>query len=376
MNADYPSRSITSPVVPQGSKKSVCSLLARLFAHTHWLLWLMALAGVLQAAEPARDAWLKDWRTTNAVWRGVQLSVSDDRAAETLAGQLPKLATLGVNALVIEVDYNFAFDSHPELRLGRVLTKEGAAKLGKACRDQGIRPIPLFNCLGHQSWSQTTFPLLVKYPELDETPGKFEGNKDIYCRSWCPQHPEVNRIVFALLDEMIEAFGADALHAGMDEVFLIAFEHCSRCKGGDPAKLFAKAVNDLHAHLVGQRKVEMLIWGDRLLEAKTTGYGKWEASENGTHPAIDLVPKDIIVCDWHYEKRDEYRSVPLLLEKGFRVWPSGWKKVEATEALIDAAQQHRNERMLGHLCTTWGAVGIPQMAEWPPIVAAMKKWAK
>jgi hypothetical protein len=238
------------------------------------------------------------------------------------------------------------------------------------------RPIPLFNCLGHQSWAKNTLPLLVKYPEFDETPGQFPENKDIYCRSWCPQHPDVNRIVFALMDELIDGFKADALHVGLDEVFLIASEHCPRCKGGDPAKLFAKAVNDLHGHLVGKRKVEMLLWGDRLLDASVVGYGEWESAKNGTHGAIDLVPKDLIICDWHYEKMAEYKSIPLLLEKNFRVWPAGWNKVEHTELLIAAAQKHRGDRMLGHLCTTWGSVKIPQLAEWPPILAAMKQWAR
>ena len=322
------------------------------------------------------DGWLADWKKQNFIWRGIQLSVSDDRTAGALVAELPKLASLGVNALVIEVDYGYAFEKHPDLRLERCLTKDGASKLAQGCRNKGIRPIPLFNCLGHQSWSKKTFPLLTTRPELDETPGQFPQNTNIYCRSWCPQHPDVNRIVFSLIDEIIDAFQADAMHVGMDEVFLIASEHCPRCKGGDPAKLFAKAVNDLHGHIVGERKVEMLLWADRLLDAKATGYGKWEAADNDTHPAIDLVPKDIIMCDWHYGKRDDYPSISIFLSKGFRVWPSGWNKVDATEALVRAAQKQRGDRMLGHLCTTWGFVKVPQMAEWPPIVAAMKLWAK
>src|SRR5260370_1264356 len=83
----------------------------------------------------------------------------------------------------------------------------------------------------------------------------------IYCRSWCPLHPKVNEIVFPLLDEIIDAFQADAFHVGMDEVFLIGSDDCPRCKGKDPAELFAKAVNDLHDHLVRGKKLTMLMWG-------------------------------------------------------------------------------------------------------------------
>lgn len=330
-------------------------------------------AGIALVTVPGgSSAWAQT--SPRKLWRAIHTMIHGDVPAADLTAELPELAALGVNALIIEVNYGFEYQSHPELRDGEFMTRSRARELGDACRKHGIRPIPQFNCLGHQSWSKRTAPLLTKYPELDETPGQFPENKDIYCRSWCPQHPRVNPIVFALMDELIDTFAADAFHVGMDEVFLIASEHCPRCKGKDPAEMFALAVNDYHQHLVGKRKVEMLMWGDRLLDAKSTGYGKWEAADNGTAPAIDRIPKDIIQCDWHYTRRNEYPSIPLFLEKGFRVLPGGWDKVDATEALVDAALRHRdNPRMLGYLCTVWGKVRPRQFSEWPPILAAMKK---
>jgi hypothetical protein len=302
--------------------------------------------------------------------------VRNDAGLDALTRQLPKLAALGVNALIVEVNYSFDFTSHPDLRASAFVTRPAAAQFARAARAAGLRPLPMFNCLGHQSWAKNTVPLLTRHPEFDETPGQFPNNEGIYCRSWCPQHPEVNRVVFALIDELLEAFQADGFHAGMDEVFLIASEHCPRCKGGDPAKLFAKAVNDLHQHLVKERKVELFIWGDRLLDAKALGYSKWEASANGTAGAVDLVPKDLIVCDWHYEKQAAYASIPFLMEKGFRVWPGGWKSVPAVAALCDYAQTQRGPRLLGYLATTWGAVDFARLPEWEPLTTAMKQWSK
>jgi len=299
--------------------------------------------------------------------------VQTETDAVALAEAVPQLAGMGATDLIAEVNYGFAYESHPELRTQSPASRENAQALAKVCRGHGVRLIPQFQCLGHQSWSESTFPLLTQYPELDETPGQFEKNEDIYCRSWCPLHPDVNALVFDLFDELLEAFEADALHVGLDEVFLIASEHCPRCAGQDPAALFAKATNDYHAHLVGGRGVEMLMWGDRLLDGVATGYGKWEAAENGTHPAIDGIPKDIIICDWHYGMREDYPSIPIFLDKGFRVWPSGWKDVAAVEALMDCALHHRCKGMLGYLCTTWGAVKPPDLAEWPPIQAAMSR---
>jgi hypothetical protein len=272
-----------------------------------------------------------------------------------------KLAPMGVNVLILEVDYNFPFASHPELR-GGDLSLDDARDLAETCRKHHIRLIPMFNCLGHQSWARTTFLLLTKHPEFDESPQVPKNNPGIYCRSWCPLHPDVNPVVFALIDELIAAFGADAFHVGMDEVFLIADPGCSRCKGKDPAELFAKAVNDLHRHIVGERKVGMLMWADRLLDDVKLGfdYGEWEASQNGTGPAIDRIPKDVILCDWHYETRKNgYPSLAYLQEKGFRVIPSTWWNKDAALAMLREARAGGTDRMIGHLCTTWiGAEGF------------------
>jgi hypothetical protein len=239
-----------------------------------------------------------------------------------------------------------------------------------------VRLIPQFQCLGHQSWKASTAPLLTKYPQFDETPGRYPNNENIYCRSWCPLHPDVNKVVFALMDELIAAFEADAMHVGMDEVFLIGEDDCSRCKGKDKAELFAKAVNDYYEHLVRGRKIEMLMWGDRLIDTSKYNFGKWEASDNGTARAIDLISKDIIICDWHYELRPAYESVPMFLEKGFRVWPASWRKPDAAKAFVDYSRRFDSPRMLGHLNTTWGAVPFNQLPSFEPLKYATSAFAK
>jgi hypothetical protein len=313
------------------------------------LCLLPALAGASQSSTNQAKA-----PPTRQLWRGVHLMAPE-------ASQLPLvkraiaevLVPMGVNVIVLEVDYKFAWESHPELRTGEAITKDQAGELAALCRQHSIRLIPLFNCLGHQSWAKHTLPLLAKHPELDETPQIPPDNPGIYCRSWCPQHPQVNAIVLALMDELLAAFAADALHVGMDEVFLIASDQCPRCRGQEPAKLFAKAVNDYHRHLVGEKKVTMLMWGDRLLEDKEMKYGQWESSRNGTAAAIDLIPKDIVICDWHYELREAYPSVPFFQTKGFWVWPSSWRNHPAALALLEYARQNAGEKLLGHLCTTW-----------------------
>ncbi|MCX8108377.1 MAG: family 20 glycosylhydrolase, partial [Verrucomicrobiae bacterium] len=146
-------------------------------------------------------------------WRAVHL-MSPGQAGLPVVKRaiVEKLVPMGVNVLILEVDYGFSWKSHPELATAGALTREDAKSLTELCRARGVRLIPLFNCLGHQSWGKTTFPLLSKYREFDETPDIPLDNPGIYCRSWCPRHPGVNRVVFALMDELLEAFEADSLH--------------------------------------------------------------------------------------------------------------------------------------------------------------------
>jgi hypothetical protein len=306
-------------------------------------------------------------------WRAVHLlDYNTDAELDALAQNLEALAKQGINVIILEVDYNFAFKSHPELRRGKnPITREGARRFSELCRKYKIRLIPEFQSVGHQSWKAETFPLLTVYPQFDLTPGAFPSNEGIYCREWDVLNPEVWRVVFALMDEIIDAFRADAMHVGMDEVFLLGSEKSPATKGQDPAQLFAKAVNLLHTHLVRKRKIEMLMWGDRLIDGKKYDLGEWEAATNGTAGAIDLIPKDIIVCPWHYEPRESYLSIPMFINKGFRVLPAGWKNVDATKALIEFSRRHAGPRLLGYIFTTWG-VKKDLLVEFPPLIEGLK----
>ncbi len=301
-------------------------------------------------------------------WCGLHLlGLDSDEKLRALERLLPDLARLGVNVLILEIDYGFNFRSHPELRSSEnPITKGGAKRFVKACRKHRMLLIPQFQCFGHQSWAKQTFPLLTRYPALDITPGAFPNNEGIYCREWDPMNPRVYEIVLPLIDELIDAFDADYFHVGMDEVFLIGHELSPSTKGKDPAEVFAKAVNDLHRHIVGKRGKQMLMWGDRLIDGRIYDYGEWEASMNGTAPAIDLIPKDIIICDWHYELRESYPSVPMFVEKGFRVLPTSWRNVEASRALIEYSLSLNSPAVLGHLFTRWNA-RLDDLIEFPPL---------
>lgn len=240
-----------------------------------------------------------------------------------------ELAPAHVNTIILRVDYDYQYQSHPELQDSIALSSADVKKMVDVCKKHYINLIPQINLLGHQSWASTVTGLLRKYPEFDETPWvkmpeKYHWpNADkLYCKSYCPLHPEVHKVVFDIVDEIMKVFEATDFHAGMDEVFYIGEDQCPRCGGRDKAELFAGEVRLIRNHLA-LKKQRLWIWGDRLIDGKTTGMGMWEASMNNTYRAIDLIPKDVMICDWHYERLDP--TAAYFAMKGFDVATCPWR---------------------------------------------------
>lgn len=272
----------------------------------------------------------------------------------------------GINTLVLRVDYNFAYESYPELRDDNPLSREQVKSLLECADKQGIRIIPQINLLGHQSWHSSLGKLLEVYPEFDETPsvklpesGTYEWPNDdgLYCKSYCPLHPDVHEVVFNMVNEIMEVFEADAFHAGLDEVFYIGMDECPRCNGKDKAKLFADEVNLISRHLQREGR-ELWMWGDRLIDGLTTGMGMWEASENDTHEALYMIDKDVVICDWHYERADP--SAVLFAMNGLRVITCPWRSPDITRSqlhMTDAFRANTREKQrdlyYGFMQTVW-----------------------
>jgi hypothetical protein len=279
-----------------------------------------------------------------------------------------ELAPRSLNTLILRVDFNYQYSSRPELANRSGLSQAEVKKLVAVCRTNHIRLIPQINLLGHQSWQRTTGRLLQVYPEFDETPWVKVPEKytwpnpdGLYCRSYCPLHPKVHEVVLPLVDEICEVFESDAFHAGMDEVFYLGEAKCPRCGGKDKAELFAGEIKLIRDHLQTNHR-QLWIWGDRLLDGKLTGMGEWEASFNNTARAVDLVPKDVFICDWHYERAD--LSPVYFAMKGFNVASCPWTNPKAALKQLQDMNRFREQatpamkaRFQGVIQTVWSDAG-------------------
>ncbi len=279
------------------------------------------------------------------------------------------LAPRGFNLIVMQIRYRYKFQLHPECMGYDPLSKEDIKKLVAVCKKHNIRFLPKMNLQGHQSGLPNTptdgilhghherIPdirdgLLRAYPEFDEEadqPGSF------YSRSLCLSNPLVKIVVFDLIDELLDVFEADGIHIGCDEILNIGL--CPECRKHSNAELFANWINAIHDH-IAQRGAQLLMWGDRFLNSAETGYQEFESSANGTDPAIDMVAKDILVCDWHYEKQPKgYPSVEVYGKKGFNILISPWRYQQNAENFINYAIEHDMGNVEGILMTTWCGSG-------------------
>lgn len=276
-----------------------------------------------------------------------------------------ELAPRNVNTLLLLVDYAYQYSSHPELADSIALSKADVKKIVEVCRKNKIKLIPQINLLGHQSDRTKLNKLLQNYPQFDETPHVqmpavyvWPNADDLYCKSYCPLHPDVHKIVFDVVDEICDAFESTVFHAGMDEVFYLGDSKCPRCQGRDNAVLFANEVTAIRNHLANKNR-ELWIWGDRLLDGKTTGLGMWEGSYNNTFRAVDLIPKDVVICDWHYERPD--KTAVYFAMKGFKVITCPWRNPDVAEKQVadmvsfkkDATPQMKDYYQ-GVMQTSWG----------------------
>ena len=278
------------------------------------------------------------------------------------------LSPRGFNMIVLQVRYRYQFKRHPEVWGYDPLSYEDVKKLLYVCKKNNIKLVPKMNLIGHQSG----FPneptdgilhghnqaspdirdgLLRAYPDFDEQCGTKEI---LYSRSICLSSRPAKTVVCELIDELMDVFEADMIHLGCDEVFNAGL--CPECAKKSRGELISGWINSLNEH-IKKRGGKALIWGDRLISVNETGYNRWEASDDGSESAIDMLSKDICVCDWHYDKYEKYPSVDIFANKGFKIMVSPWREKENLEAFLDYAVKHDKGNIEGVLMTTWCGSG-------------------
>jgi len=210
----------------------------------------------------------------------------------------------------IQDSQNWAKDSiHYENGDGSYLTQDECRELARYCEERGIEIIPECPTLSHTDY------ICHAYPEIAER------QNDPYPDTYCPEHPLTYKIVFDVLDEVIDVFKPKKINIGHDEFYSVAI--CDKCKGKIPSSVFAEDVKVISEYLA-KKGVETMMWGEKLLKARYPDgrrIGGWyeEGDYNGVrfripsmYDCADKMPKGVTYIHWYWEfgdhHDDEYHS--------------------------------------------------------------------
>lgn len=185
---------------------------------------------------------------------------------------------------------------HSENGDGLFLSKDTCRDLAKYCRERGIEIIPECPTLSHSDY------ILFAYPEFAER--KDDKRPDTYC-----PNSDVYKVVFDILDEVIEVFEPKKLNIGHDEFYSMAI--CDRCKGLDPVDLYVQDINKIKNYLAS-KGVATYMWGEKFLKAISPSgkrYGAWYTPRvygdvvfqvPDFFDAVEKMPKDVTYLNWYW----------------------------------------------------------------------------
>jgi len=282
-----------------------------------------------------RGARIRDWPDFG--FRGVHL-LADDYALDLHSQLITKLlAPLKLNNIILECEYA-RWDSHPELAQPWAMTKAQMRRLKEIAEAHFMRITPLIQSLGHCEWMFAG----GHHADLQEDPA--------HPYAYCPSNPKSYQLLFDVYKEALEVFHPEYLHIGHDEVGNRGqFGHCPRCRNIPPAVLFADNVRRIHAFLK-DHGVKTMMWGDMLLRP---GEGT-DATHGGdpyhTGDARTAIPRDVVICDWHYSPYRDYPSTRLFADEGFEVVGCTWHNRKNIYYFSRSAKRYN---ALGLLQTTW-----------------------
>lgn len=253
-----------------------------------------------------------------------------------------------LNAVVLEIE-SIRWDSHPELA-PKGPTPAEVGKLCELARERFIEPIPQIQSGGHCDYFLFRGGMHRDLAENPDNP-----------YNYCPSNPDTYKLFFDLYAEVEKYMRPKYFHIGHDELN-DDYAICPRCRGRSPAELFAEDVRRLRDWWA-ERGVPVMMWGDMLLAPVDVpggrdafnGAGKLNLSE-----AVPLLPKDVIIADWHYGGGyEEFPSFDFWQERGFRIIAAPWFGLENIWNITRDAKRHE---ALGILGTTWCSLPTEEQA--------------
>ncbi len=237
----------------------------------------------------------------NARWsfRAFQIDLRAMERPGKIAEIIQYGAKIGYNVLFLYGEGQLQFESHPECNAASFLTKPQFRELQALAREHAIQLIPAIPTWGHTHyiWKNDCH---ADIRELRPGSGRLFGHGN----QLCPSREKTYRVLEEMLAEWARESESPYLHIGGDESWNNAV--CPDCRARHGAlgagNVMVEHFNRLSRIVKGLGKTAM-IWADMPFY----------------YPgSIDLLDRDIVMVDWHYDQRmDPYPPMPLASHRKF-----------------------------------------------------------
>lgn len=243
----------------------------------------------------------------------------------------------GYNTLIIQLRNSINFDTLKSFDRRNIrYSKQDISQIINYAKAYGFEVIPEVKLLTKQ---QKTFDFTNKSLLHNE-------------KTYNPNNPNVYKHVFALIDEILAIDEFNYFHIGHDEVY-----------GSDTRRKKVKALNQssfvkdvitINDYLK-RKNVKTMMWADMLWDRE-----KFKIPQAGVkylkgyEDAINHIPKDIILCDWHYRSNSkDFPTYKYFVDLGFETWGVTWDNFEVTEHFTDYIINTPSPFKKGLIVTTW-----------------------
>lgn len=240
-----------------------------------------------------------DWPDMNV--RGISDDISRGQVStiDNFKRIIDFIARYKMNTYMVYLEDMLEFDSYPSIGKNRgALTKDEVREIVNYAGERYIDVIPIFQTLGHfeNILSQDEFQEYAEYPGA---------------ASLSVSEEKTYTFLENMLKEVFELFPSEYINIGADESYDV---------GRGKSKEIASKMGIEKIHAEHYKKVydickknnkKVMMYGDVILN----------------HPDIlGMIPKDIIIIDWHYNASSDYTSTNLFRDAGFKFYvsPSVW----------------------------------------------------
>ncbi|OGP13275.1 MAG: hypothetical protein A2052_02150 [Deltaproteobacteria bacterium GWA2_54_12] len=163
------------------------------------------------------------------------------------------------------------------------------------------------------------------------------------------------QFLFSLYEEILKTYEPATLLISHDEIQGLSVYAAE--SGKTTAEILAMDIRQIHDWL-NRRNVRTAMWGDMLLD-----HDRWEAevgsanSQNlffrsgATHLALQQIPMDVLILDWHYDEKKSYDSIGHFRRNGFRVVGVPWHEPKVARNMAGSVKHSGGQ---GIIAADWG----------------------